>query len=86
MKGLRVTVSPGALVRFLYTDSLSELLNIGEATIKRASNVEPTALNRWVADMSPSGGPKIGPFVLREEALNAEAAWLLDNNFGEVNP
>ena len=84
MKALRVTVSPGALVRFLYADSLCGLLNIGEATIKRGSHVEPTALNLWVADMSPSGGPKIGPFRLREDALDAEATWLLENDFGEA--
>ena len=83
MKALRVTVSPGALVRFLYTDSLSGLLNIGEATIKRASMVEPNKANLWVADMSPSGGPKIGPFVLRDDALVAEHEWLHDNNFGD---
>ena len=32
-----------------------------------------------IADMAPSGGPVLGPFPSRAEALAAEAAWLADH-------
>jgi hypothetical protein len=70
-----VVVEAGA-VRFVYDDTLVELLEAGDATVRRASHVEPTADGRWSADLSPVGGPELGPFRLRREALDAEVAWL----------
>lgn len=32
--------------------------------------------SHWFADMLPSSGPILGPFVTRQEALDAEVAWL----------
>lgn len=62
---------------------------VGAVEIKRASHVEPARLQLgfdpgtderggigWWVDMSPSGGPDLGPFVTRQAALDAEAAWL----------
>ncbi|WP_242687916.1 hypothetical protein [Alienimonas californiensis] len=43
----------------------------------RASHVEPADGGVWTADLSPSGGPVLGPFPLRSEALTAEADWLI---------
>jgi hypothetical protein len=44
--------------------------------ILRASYVEPNATGRWAADLDPVGGPVLGPFDHRSEALAAEQAWL----------
>lgn len=66
--------SNGAL-RFIYKDEFVGLLDEGNAEIKRASHVEPTE-NGWNADLSPVGGPMLGPYTLRQEALDAEVAWL----------
>ena len=33
----------------------------------------------WRADLSPVGGPQLGPFRRRSEALRAEAAWLVEH-------
>ena len=45
---------------------------IGQLQITRASHVEPDAEGNWWADMGPSGGPMLGPFKSRSEALEAE--------------
>jgi hypothetical protein len=44
--------------------------------ITRASHVEPDSDGKWCADMGPSVGPVLGPFVTRREALAAEREWL----------
>jgi hypothetical protein len=67
-------------MRFIYDDRIRGLTDHGTATIERASHVEPTADNRWSADMSPVGGPVLGPFDTREEALKSEVEWLLTNH------
>ncbi len=71
-----IFVRPDGTVEFLYEDDLRALLDLGPATITRASHVEPTPEGRWTADLSPRGGPLLGPFTLRQEALDAERAWL----------
>lgn len=49
----------------------------GKASITRASHVEPAADGSgWTANMSPVGGPVLGPFPLREIALAAEVEYL----------
>jgi len=45
--------------------------------ITRASHLEPDRDGFWWADMGPSGGPVLGPFRSRSEALGAERGWLL---------
>ena len=52
---------------------------IGEQTVARASHVEPHRAGGWTADMNPSGGPVLGPYPLRSDALAAERAWLTAN-------
>jgi len=71
-----IFVRPDGTVEFLYEDGLRPLLELGPVTITRASHVEPTRDGRWTADLSPRGGPLLGPFTLRQEALDAERAWL----------
>lgn len=52
----------------------------GDAVISRASHVEPTGNGtQWHADMSPVGGPTLGPFERRCDALAAEVQYLLQN-------
>lgn len=67
-------------LQFIYCDRLAPLLEMGKATVKRASHVEPAG-KKWTADMSPVNGPVLGPFKLRQQALDAERAWLQDNGF-----
>jgi hypothetical protein len=72
-----LTVQPDGTVRFIYSDSLQPMLDLGKASIRRASHVEPTPDGQWDADMRPSGGPaSLGPFRLRQEALDAETQWI----------
>lgn len=71
-----IFVRPDGRVEFLYEDALRSLLELGPMTITRASHVEPTPDGRWTADLSPCGGPLLGPFALRQEALDAERVWL----------
>ena len=72
---MELVISPGGRVRCLYTESL-DLSSLGAASVRRASHVEPDADGRWSADLDPSGGPVLGPFAKRSEALAAETAWL----------
>jgi hypothetical protein len=65
----------GSLV-FIYTDELAFLLEEGESEVTRASHVEPTPGGGWTADMSPVGRPVLGPFPLRQDALDAEVTAL----------
>ena len=65
-------------VRCLYGEAIP-LASLGAISIRRASHVEPDNQGRWRADLAPAGGPMLGPFDRRSEALAAEARWLLDH-------
>lgn len=68
-------------VRFIYDDCLAEVArDIGVLSVRRASHVEPTDDGRWAADLSPVGGPVLGPFDTRREALSEEVLWLEAND------
>lgn len=78
----RLLISDQGTVSFVWSDNLAGFLECGNAHIHRASHVEPVDTPdgpQWVADMSPSGGPVLGPFRLRDVALEAEREWLSDN-------
>jgi hypothetical protein len=62
-------------VTCLYSEAI-DLTVLGDTSICRASYVEPDESGRWTADLSPVGGPCLGPFVRRSQALAAERAWL----------
>jgi hypothetical protein len=70
-----LVVDPRGRITCLYDEAI-DLAALGAVTIARASHVEPDASGRWVADLAPAGGPILGPFALRSEALAAERAWL----------
>jgi hypothetical protein len=73
---LRLVVSPNGTLSAIAPDNLTFLATLGQLDIKRVSNVEPDANNQWNADLSPVGGPILGPFEDRKDALAAEVAWL----------
>ena len=62
----------------VYDDDIADVLpKLGAYTVRRASHVEPCG-EGWTANMQPMGGPTLGPFRLRAQALAAERAWLAD--------
>ena len=65
-------------MRCVYDEALP-LADFGRLTIQRGSHVEPTAAGHWTADLSPVGGPLLGPFASRSAALDAEREWLEQN-------
>jgi hypothetical protein len=72
---MQLIVGLGGAVRCIYSEEI-DLTTLGSPTITRASHVEPDQQGRWLADLSPVGGPVLGPFDHRSEALAAELAWL----------
>jgi hypothetical protein len=72
---MELVVDAGGSVRCIYDEAL-DLRELGTLQITRASHVEPDAEGFWWADMGPSGGPVLGPFRSRSEALGAEREWL----------
>jgi hypothetical protein len=67
-----LNVSPSGEVRCLYTEAI-DLDAIGTTEIRRASHVEHSA-DGWRAQII--GGPLLGPFAKRSEALAAEVEYL----------
>ena len=72
---MELVITPTGEVRCVYDEKI-DLHQLGPLTIERASHVEPTADGRWSADLSPVGGPVLGPFDLRTAALQTEQQWL----------
>jgi hypothetical protein len=71
-----ISIDPGGTLRFIWADELADLVELGASEIHRASHVEPAAAGGWTADLGPVGGPALGPFRLRGDALRAERDWL----------
>jgi hypothetical protein len=72
---VQLIIDSHGTARCVYAETVN-LAKIGRLTITRGSHVEPTGNGQWTTDLSPVGGPKLGPYSLRSEALAAEAAWL----------
>ena len=72
---MQLLVQPDGAVRCIYGEAI-DLSTLGNPSISRGSHVEPTEDGRWTADLSPVGGPMLGPFGVRSEALAAELDWL----------
>lgn len=72
---MHIYIDPSGNGRMVYDESL-DLRLLGDVDIRRASHVEPTTYGHWTADLSPLGGPILGPFPTRSQALAAEVAWL----------
>lgn len=69
------------LASFVHSDHLAGLIDGGVAVIERASHVEPSGVE-WIADMAPVGGPVLGPYENRGDALAAEVGYISRNYFG----
>ena len=61
--------------RCVYAEAI-ELRRLGRLSVRRGSHVEPDHTGRWTADLSPVNGPILGPYSSRQQALEAELAWL----------
>jgi hypothetical protein len=75
---MELLIAPDGTLRCLYDETL-DLHVLGQLTISRGSHVEPDQQGQWHADLSPVGGPTLGPFVRRSDALAAEREWLEAN-------
>lgn len=73
---MKIRITDGGRLAFIYNDKLAALLTLGAATVRRVSHVEPAPGGGWTADMSPINGPVLGPFNLRQTALDAEVEYL----------
>lgn len=72
---MQIVIHPNGAAQCIYDESI-DLAALGRVSITRASHVEPDPQGQWVADLSPVGGPRLGPHPLRSEALAAERKWL----------
>jgi hypothetical protein len=72
---MRLVIDPTGAVRCVYAEAI-DLSALGTPSIRRASHVEPDEAGQWWSDLSPVGGPTLGPFPSRTPALVAEHAWL----------
>ncbi len=79
---MQLVIDCRGVVRGIYAEAI-DLSQLGHMAIRRASHVEPDGAGRWWADLTPIGGPTLGPFDRRNEALVAELAWLEEHLFGE---
>lgn len=84
MTAISLIVSTTGSLKAIYDESML-LESMGIPSIRRASHVEPDSEGQWIADLSPVGGPQLGPFELRSMALAAERTWL-NENWLERNP
>jgi hypothetical protein len=72
---MKLLVKPEGTVRAIYDETI-DLAVLGRPSITRASTVEPDQEGRWLVDLTPVGGPVLGAFDRRSEALEAEREWL----------
>lgn len=75
---MELFITPNGTIRCIYDEGL-DLAALGEHQIRRASHVEADEQGDWWADLSPVGGPKLGPFPHRSLALAAERSWLREH-------
>ena len=75
---MNLVIEADGRVRGVFGEEI-DLVALGSPRISRASHVEPDDDGRWLADLAPVGGPLLGPFEGRSEALDAELSWLEKN-------
>ncbi len=68
-------IDPAGVLHAVYDEELNYWA-FGRVRITRASHVETDVHSCWWADLSPVGGPRLGPFAFRSTALWAERHWL----------
>ncbi len=72
---MELVIGNDGSIKAIY-DEVIDLRLLGAISLTRASHVEPDDSGNWTADLSPVGGPTLGPFTQRSEALWAELRWL----------
>jgi hypothetical protein len=72
---VQLHIDPQGTLQCVYGEAL-DLASLGPLSIRRASQVEPDERGRWWAALAPVGGPRLGPFARRSQALDAENVWL----------
>ncbi len=72
---MQLVIGPAGTVRAIYDETI-DLSTLGTLSIARGSHVEPDDQGKWIADLSPVAGPRLGPFPQRSSALAAERNWL----------
>lgn len=82
---MELIINPSGDVHCIYGEAI-DLRAMGTPTIRRASHVEPDDAGRWVADLFPVSGPRLGPFDQRTDALAAEVQWLRENWLAKAKP
>jgi hypothetical protein len=70
-----IIIRPNGTAEWVHADELNFLKAASPTSTRRVSDVEPEG-DSWTADMHRIGGPLLGPFLTREEALRAERLWL----------
>jgi len=79
---MRLRINAKGQVLCLYGETI-DLSELGALTIRRAGRVEPDHNGQWWVDLTPLGGPRLGPYRRRSAALAAEAAWVEARLFAE---
>ena len=77
---IMMSIDKEGTLTMLYNDKLADLCEEGNTKIERISNVEP-APGGWKAYMLD--GVVLGPYRLRQEALDAEVEYLNKKLFEE---
>jgi hypothetical protein len=72
---MELVIASNGDVCCLYDEAI-ELRSIGRLSIERVSHLEPMNGGDWLADLSLCGGPILGPFPSRTQALESERRWL----------
>jgi hypothetical protein len=72
---MQIIIDAAGSIACLYDEAI-DLAAMGKVTITRVSHVEPCENGLWLADLAPVGGPCLGPFACRSDALAAEQDWL----------
>jgi hypothetical protein len=72
---MELVIDPRGRIHGIYSEEI-DLRMLGPLVIRRASHVEPVGVGCWWADLAAVGGPRLGPFEKRSQALTEEAAWL----------
>lgn len=80
-KPFNIAIAPNGAMTFIYDDLHAPFIEKHGGVVSRASHVEPCE-GGWQADMGPiEAGVILGPFKLRQDALDAETAWLSERLF-----
>ena len=72
---MQIVIKPSGVFISVYDDAF-DYGDFGKPQIRRASRVEPDDSGRWIADLSPIDGPKLGPFNKHNEAVEAELEYV----------